>query len=206
MFEKVLEETSSTFNGRVKVVRTLGLGTYIQVDGLTQSGGVVEGIWKETLKKLRHKTINKCLILGLGGGTAAKLVRKYWPEAEIVGVDIDPVMVEMGKKYLGLGEVKVEIKIGDAEDFIKSKYDLVIADLYRGFEYPAKFEKPKFLRMVKSLLSKDGVAIFNHLYSEGKRTEAIKFGKKVEETFSKIEWYYPSANLMFICKEPGSLG
>jgi len=198
MFEKVLEETNSPFNGRVRVVRTLGLGTYIQVDGLTQSGGVIEGIWKETLRKLRHKTINKCLILGLGGGTVAKLVRKNWPGAKIVGVDIDPVMVKMGKKYLGLGEAKVEIKIGDAEDSIKGKYDLVIIDLYRGFNYPEKFETPKFLRKVKSCLTKDGVVIFNHLYSEGKRTEAIKFGKKVEETFSKVEWYYPSANLMFI--------
>lgn len=205
MFEKVLEEKYSSVNGKVRVVRSLGWGTCIQVDGLTQSGGVIESIWKETLKKLKNKTIDRCLILGLGGGTVAKLVRKNWSKAKIVGVDIDPIMVEMGKKYLGLEEAKVEVKIGDAGDATRGKYDLVIIDLYHGFEYPAKFEKPKFLGMVGNLLTEDGVAIFNHLYSEGKRTEAIKFGKKLEGAFSRVEWYYPSANLMFICKESDSL-
>ena len=38
---KVLEKKKSKINGEIKVVKTLGLGTYIQVNGLTQSGGVV---------------------------------------------------------------------------------------------------------------------------------------------------------------------
>ena len=38
---KVLEERHSKFNGDIKVVRRLGFGTYIQVEGVTQSGGVV---------------------------------------------------------------------------------------------------------------------------------------------------------------------
>ncbi|KKR44389.1 MAG: hypothetical protein UT76_C0005G0015 [Candidatus Woesebacteria bacterium GW2011_GWB1_40_12] len=101
---KVIEEKKSEFNGNLKVMSTLGMGTYIQSDGLTQSGGIVETIWKQTLRRINHQpsTINHCLILGLGGGTVAKLVRKKWPEAKITGVDIDPIMVELGEKYLGL--------------------------------------------------------------------------------------------------------
>ncbi|HJX45617.1 MAG TPA: hypothetical protein VJ399_00400, partial [Patescibacteria group bacterium] len=82
---KILEERESDNNKKIVVLKTLGLGTYIQVDGLTQSGGVVEGIWKKTLKKiLNSKTqINNCLILGLGGGSASRIVEKYWPQAKI---------------------------------------------------------------------------------------------------------------------------
>ena len=31
------------------------------------------------------------------------------------------------------------------------------------------------------------------------RTEAVKFGNKLEKIFSKVDWFYPQANLMFIC-------
>src|SRR3989344_1007167 len=115
---KILEERKSKYNGQLRVVRTLGMGTYIQANGLTQSGGIVESIWRKTLKAISHKplVISNCVILGLGGGTAAKLIRKYWPGAKITGVEIDPIMVELGKKYLDLSD-EIEIEIGDARKF-----------------------------------------------------------------------------------------
>jgi spermidine synthase len=59
----------------------------------------------------------------------------------------------------------------------------------------------RFLASTRTLLSEAGVVIFNHLYTEGKRKEAIKFGVKLEKVFSRVEWYYPLANVMFICKK-----
>ena len=193
---KILEERKSKFNRDIKVVRSLGFGTYIQVNNLTQSGGIVETFWKETLRKIKKEKITKVLILGLGGGTVSKLIKKYWPQSEITGVEIDPVMVELGKKYLGLGNA--EIIIQDAYEFIeknKEKYDLVIVDLYIGDEFPNKFEDEDFLK----LLTKNKLVIFNRLYFGEKRKEAVKFGKKLEKIFSKVEWFYPQANLMFFC-------
>ena len=196
---KILEERKSGFNSDIKVVRSLGFGTYIQVNNLTQSGGVVEDIWKQTLKQINQLTnqpINSCLILGLGGGTVAKLAKKYWPESEITGVEIDPVMVELGKKYLGLKSTKIIIQ--DAYEFIKKNkkiYDLVIVDLYVGDEFPNKFEDEDFLK----LLTKNKLVIFNRLYFGEKRKEAVKFGNKLEKIFKKVEWYYPQANLMLFC-------
>lgn len=65
----ILEERKSKYNGDIKVVRSLGFGTYIQVNNLTQSGGMVEAIWKETLKRIHRSpiTVHRSLILGLGG-------------------------------------------------------------------------------------------------------------------------------------------
>lgn len=192
-----MEERKSKFNGDLRVVKTLGLGTYIQANGLTQSGGIVESIWKSTLKKIHNSKfiIRNSLILGLGGGTAAKLVRKFWPGAKITGVDIDPAIVELGEKYLGLKEDDVDIKIGDASKFISGKYDLVIVDLYQGDQFPEKFGDEKFLK----LLTKNKLVIFNRLYFGDKRPEAVKFGLKLQKIFSRVEYYYPEANLMFLC-------
>jgi spermidine synthase len=192
---KILAERKSKFNGNLRVVKTLGMGTYIQSNGLTQSGGIVETIWKQTLRKVKNKKVKNCLILGLGGGTAAKLIEKYWPEAKISGIEIDPVMIELGKKYLGLGEIDIDIKIQDAAKSISGKFDLIIVDLYHGDQFPKKFEDEKFLKR----LSKNKVVIFNRLYYGDKRALAVKFGLKLQKIFRKVEYFYPEANLTFLC-------
>jgi spermidine synthase len=203
--KKILEEVDSPVNGKIRVVRSLGFGTYLQVDNLTQSGGVVYEIWKKTIKKIeRQKSeIKNCLILGLGGGSVAKLVREYWPKAKITGVDIDPMIVELGTRHLGLDKKKVKIVIGDASDFVqktKDKYDLILIDTYLGYDYPSQFESGSFLRQVLDLLNRNGLAVFNRLYFDDKRSAAVKFGKKLEKVFSIVEYFYPQANLMIICK------
>lgn len=204
---KVLEEVESPINGKIAVLKSLGLGTYIQVEGLTQSGGVVYDVWRTTLKKIKSKRqeIKDCLILGFGGGSAASLVKKHWPEVKITGVEIDSIMIDLGKKYLGMPKVKTEIE--DALDFCKrasregKTYDLILVDVYVGYEVPKKFQSEKFIKLVKSLLAKDGIAIFNRLYFEEKRVLAMKFGKELEKVFPKVNPVFPEANIMFICRE-----
>lgn len=197
----MLEEKESKINGKIQVVKSLGFGTYIQVDGLTQSGGVVYEVWKSALKKVKGEKlkVNSCLILGLGGGSAAKLVRKMWPDAKITGVDIDPVIVELGKNYLEL-EVD-EFVEADAAGFFKNKkkkYDLILIDTYVGDKYPENFENEDFLMLIKNHLNKDGVAVFNRLYWDEKRKLAHEFLKKLESVFEDVLPFYPEANIMFI--------
>jgi len=201
---KILEERKSKFNGDIKVIKTWGMGTYIQAGGLTQSGGIVEDIWKSTLRKIYNSqfTINNCLILGLGGGTLAKLIKKNWPEAKITGVDIDPIMIELGKKYLDLNSDGVKIIVADASNpsnFSNQKYDLVIVDLYQGDKFPKEFATENYIHLVRTILSKSGIVIFNRLRYKNKKEEAEKFGKKLQKYFSKVDYYYPPANLMLIC-------
>ena len=206
---KILEERKSSFNGSIQVVKSLGFGTYIQVEGLTQSGGVVKDIWKTTLKKLKSDktSVNNCLILGLGGGSVAKIITKNFPGVKITGVDIDKNMVELGKKYLGLGKIDMKIKIRDGYEYVKilkkkkKKFDLIIIDIYKRDEYPEKFEKENFLKLIYSLLTENGMAIFNRLYWDEKRKLAHKFLKKLSSVFGDVLPFYPEANVMFICKK-----
>jgi spermidine synthase len=200
-----LETVSSPFNSKIVVENSLAWGISLKVDGLAQSGGVVEAIWKSTLRKIYRSqfTVHKALILGLGGGTVAKLVKKYWPDAKVTGVEIDPLMIELGTRYLALGTSKTKVVIDDAYEFIKKNreiFDLVIVDLYFGDEFPKKFEEDKFLKK----LTKTKLVIFNRLYFGEKRKEAVKFGNKLEKIFDKVEWFYPQANLVFICSKPNT--
>jgi len=204
---KVVDEKRSLVNKKVVVVKSLGLGTYIQVDSLTQSGGVVEIIWKSTLRgiKKEKKEISNCLILGIGGGTVSKIIGKLWPIANQVGVDNDPVMIEFGRKYLGLDDKRIVTVVDDAGKYIigevrkGKKYDLVLVDLYVGYDIPHYFTTEKFVNSVKKITSKNGIIIFNRLYFDEKRKDAVKFGKKLEIVFPRVKYVYPEANVMFVC-------
>lgn len=202
MGQEILEEADSSVNGKIRVVKALGLGTYIQVENLTQSGGVVYDVWNSTLKRLKGRRVNNALVLGLGGGSAAMLLRKYWKEVSIIGIDIDSVMVEMGKKYLNLDKLDLKTHIQDAEEFLlkSTKFDLILVDLYVGTEVPEKFSKEKFVKLAASKLNKGGIAIFNRLYYGEKRKEAVKFGESLEKVFKSVERFFPEANIMYICR------
>jgi spermidine synthase len=204
---KILKTIESPINGGIEVVKSLAFGTSISIGGLTQSGGIVYEIWKKTLKRIKRKNvvIKKCLILGLGGGSVSKLVKKYWPNSYTTGVEIDKFMIKLGKEYLDLKDV--EINVEDAYKFcmisLKSKkhYDLIIVDLYIGDKFPEKFENNEFIKITNKLLSEKGIVIFNRLYYDRKRKEALNFAKVLEENFENVEYFYPEANLMLICSK-----
>jgi len=207
----IVEEVDSRFNGKLRVTKDPVWGTYISAQTtegwLTQSGGVARSVWKSALGEVKNSKfkIKNCLILGLGGGSIAQLVRKRWPEAEITGVDIDEVFVSLGKKYLKLDEQEVKIVIADAFDFVTVHctpntvhYNLICVDTYCGDEFPGKLESEKFIKEVKKILADGGIAIFNRLYYGGKRDKAHEFGKLLEAVFTKVERVYPEANVMFL--------
>jgi len=218
---QILEKAESSINGRIIVEKSLAWGTYISASGLTQSGGIINDIWKKPLKRISNFSsrgrsasggqfpISNVLILGLGGGTVAKLVKRYWPEVKITGVDIDPMMVELGKKYLELDRTGIEIVIEDAFKYVekqskfksKNKFDLVLVDLYIGDNYPVKFESENYIQLVRSVLANGGVTVFNRLYYGEKRPEAMKFCEKLGKVFKKVDIVFPEVNVMFLCSK-----
>jgi len=206
---KVIEEVDSPLNGRISVIKSIGLGTYFQVGNLTQSGGVVVDIWRMTLNRIKKilPDPQEILILGLGGGSCAKLARKMWPYVHITGVDFDSTIIELGKKYFDLGSTHADIIVGDACKFIektskeKKYYGLVIVDLYVGQEFPVVFESDIFLKNLKNILAQKSIVIFNRLYYGEKRPQVVKFSHKLERYFAKVDLFYPEANVMLICSK-----
>ena len=205
---KILEEIESPINGKLIVVSALAWGVHIKGGGLTQSGGVAEKVWHTSLKETRKikKSVKTCLVLGLGGGGVIRAIKRFWPRVVITGVEIDPIMIELGTKYMNLKDNRTKIVIGDAMKFVKQqiekkkKYDLVLVDMYVGDTIPSKFVTPAFYTSIKKLLEKDGATVINRLYYGEKRKLSDKTHKDLENVFSKITQVYPEANIMFICQ------
>jgi len=100
--------------------------------------------------------------------------------------------------------VEKKIAIQDALPVLRKnnfKYDLIIVDTYHGSQFPIKFESDRFLNLILKMVTEKGTVIFNRLYYGEKRPSAVKFGQKLEKTFKKVDWFYPEANLMFICQK-----
>ncbi|MDO8503365.1 MAG: methyltransferase domain-containing protein [bacterium] len=201
----VVEKVESPYNGTIEVVRDLS-GTRILVGGISQSGWLLKRVWKTALKKLRKDGFvpAKVLLLGVGGGSVIELIEDFWPDAKITGIEIDPLMINLGKKYLKLGKARnLEIEIHDATDwFSKNKerrFDLVLIDLYVGSRIPEKFKGEKFIKLVEHSLSGSGIAAFNHLYSSLEREDAHNLEGKLRKVFGVITRVQPEANIVYLC-------
>ena len=213
---KVIDKINSPINGEIKIIEDFFSRKEMVVDGICQSGGLVERLWKVALSIVQSSIpkgfseggkfkVQSCLILGLGCGDAARLINEVWPKAQITGVEVDQKVVEIGKKYFGLGEVlNLEIFVADAIKFVDTKYkipntryNLILVDLYLGKDYPKEAESKEFLNGLKNVLNKDGLVIINRLYyTSSFKKDAESFLKKVKEIFSNVETKKAVTNLL----------
>jgi spermidine synthase len=135
------------------------------VDGAVQSVAVgattPRGYWPALLPEQEPKS---ALILGLGGGTVAHLLRRRWRDVSITGVDDDAEVLRLARSRFGLDTLNVEIVEADARVYTRRCarfFDLVVVDVYRG-EVAAEFlNSGAFIRSVRQLVNPGGTAVWN---------------------------------------------
>ena len=200
----VLEKVNSAFNGEIYVTKDFLGEKRILIGGLTQSGRIIEKIWDKVLKQLEKKP-SKVLILGFGGGGAARVINKRFPKAKITALEIDPEIVKLAKKYFEVKRIKnLKLIVDDASSWIKTakeKFDLVLVDIYCGEEIPRSCQKETFFKNIKRLLVPSGTAIFNHLYGGEDIKRAEKFKAKLEKVFFQVTGSRAVANILFKAKK-----
>lgn len=197
-----IETISSSFNGAIIVKEFFGK-KYIEVGGLMQSGKIPHDLFTKGFRQLGITSSdhpNKILILGVGGGTVISILHSMFPHSSICAVDIDPVIVEVGRKYFGWGTIEnTKIIIGDVFDdrlSMGDKYDLIVIDLFRGYEIPTAMSDMKFLKKLKKKLSKNGCVIFNRLYFQKYKIEADLFLDKLSKIYKDREVYKNYFNIL----------
>ena len=207
--EKVIEKTYSKINGEIIISEFFGQRRIICC-GLLQSGSLVHSIWLKALKKVREKNLptKKILILGFGGGTAAKIASKFWPAAQITGIEIDPIIIKLAKKYFALDQIpNLKILQTDAIDYIvnnqqstinNQQFNLILVDTYLGDQLPLHSESPNFLNALKKTLSQNGIIIFNRLFWGEHKEKAKKFTQNLEKVFPQIELIRTPSNLLIL--------
>jgi spermidine synthase len=77
----------------------------------------------------------RVLVLGLGGGSAARIVRALIPDAELVGVEIDADVVAAAREHFELDSLGITLHVDDALRFLerdRRRYDLILEDVFIG--------------------------------------------------------------------------
>ena len=194
IFEKTLFKGKSNFNGDIKVTensgtRRLVAGSNTQSISLKPNGKAGLRYWDDMIPPdIDLNADARVLILGLGGGTTAKIISARFGPIAIDGVDIDPMMIELGKKYFDMSEPNLKVHIGDAVDFVNEaryKYDLICLDVFVAGSVPGKIETKEFISDVKNILADDGVCSINKIFS-GKDEQAA-FENLVRSVFPVME-------------------
>jgi spermidine synthase len=206
---KLLFQTFSPINRKIQVLEDF-YGQRLVVGGLTQSGGQVERIWKEALNKIpntKHQTPN-ILILGLGAGTLAELISQKWPEAKMIGVEIDPEIIKVGKKYFALGKIpNLKIVNADAAWYLAKleirnwKFEIIFVDVYLADQVPFQCETMGFLRCLERKLAEDGLLVFNRLNYKKHKGKTRRFLDKLEKIFQTTGKKKVAGNLLVFAKK-----
>ncbi len=193
IFAKTLFHGQSKHNGDVKIQEFFGERRLV-ADGYTQSRnlnreGLTGSYWDGFINPMiKLDKDSRVLILGLAGGTIAKLLTKKFGLITIDGVDIDPLMVDLGKKYLDFNEKNVNVIITDALKFVKEaryKYDLICVDLFSHGDVAVGAETTRFFEDVKKILNKEGLVVINKLFKNN--NELKKYVDFLHTLFHKTD-------------------
>lgn len=111
----------------------------------------------------------RVLLLGLGGGSAARIVRALAPEARIVGVELDAEVVRLARAHFDLDALDIEVRIEDARAVLRAEsgpFDLVVDDIFVGRGDAVR--KPDWLPhpgldLAAGLLARGGLLVTNTL-------------------------------------------
>jgi spermidine synthase len=118
---------------------------------------------------LWNTNMTNVLMIGLGGGSAQRSYQHYYPDVMVDTVEIDPVVVDVAKKFFNVRETHTfRIHVGDGRLFLRRQtqtWDSIMVDAYTTSRYgssiPQHLATKEFFQMVSDRLPEDGVLVYN---------------------------------------------
>ncbi|BFM20370.1 methyltransferase domain-containing protein [Gilvimarinus japonicus] len=100
-------------------------------------GSLWDLLWLPSVA-LSNQSVRRILVLGVGGGAVICALRKRYPRALIIGVDINPVHLTIARRFFRAGGPNTLLIEADALAFMQfyagPAFDLVIDDLFAAQE------------------------------------------------------------------------
>ncbi len=166
------EETS--YHQYIQVVerpdgrRVLQLNEGVAVHSVWQADSVLTGgVWDAflALPPLLGRPLERVAILGNAAGTTARALGVYYPDARVDGVELDPAVSRVGRRYFGMDEIpRLTVHDADARPFLRStdtRYDLIVVDAYHQPYVPFYLATREFFRLVRDHLAPGGIVALN---------------------------------------------
>jgi 2-polyprenyl-3-methyl-5-hydroxy-6-metoxy-1,4-benzoquinol methylase len=123
------------------------LNDYIKVNPRIEFG------WK-TITKHAPANPQRILEVGCGMGNVSSRMRKHWPNAQITGIDISTLSIQVAQKLFADDKLQFKETILTPDTFSNEQFDLIIfMDVY---EHIAVNDRPDVHAAIKKLLKNKG--------------------------------------------------
>jgi spermidine synthase len=148
--------------------RLLRLNEGVAVHSVWRRDNVLTGgVWDAFLAvpSLLDRPLRSVAILGNAGGTTARALGRFYPEASVDGVELDPAVSKVGREYFGMSDnPRLTVHDADARPFLRStdaRYDLIVVDAYHQPYVPFYLATREFFRLARDRLAPDGILALN---------------------------------------------
>lgn len=207
-------EVSEQQEGTVKR-RTLQLDSTMEGGMDANTGDLIlpyQEYWKLALLREPAK-VSSALFVGAGAFGMPENVSRDFPEAAVDVVEIDPQVIEVGRKFFKLDEhPRVKAHAGDARRFLLQsegkKWDLIFGDAYNGIrQIPPHLATREFFQQVADRLEPKGVFIMNVISAVNGPKAELTSGMlaTVRQVFPHVELFAvgyrhdDAQNVIFMC-------
>lgn len=141
--------------------------------------------------------LKRALFIGAGAFAMPEQLAKQNPDAVVDVIEIDPRVIEVGRRFFKLDEFKnVHAHAGDARRFLLQqedvKYDFVFGDAYNGIrQIPVHLASKEFFQLVHDRLAPGGIFLMNIISAvEGPRSELLAgMMKTAGEAFGNVDLF-----------------
>jgi spermidine synthase len=106
----------------------------------------------------------RVLIIGLAGGTVARQITAAYGPVPIDGVEIDPRIIDVGRRYFDMNEPNLNAVAADGRYFLDTtaqQYDIIAIDAYRQPYIPFQLTTKEFFQSARQHLTPNGVVVVN---------------------------------------------
>ncbi len=135
-------------------------------------------------------SIQRVLVLGVGGGAVIHLLQRYLQPDSITGIELNPVHIRLAKKYFAIKPSVATLHQADAvkwlQDYKGPGFDLIIEDLFaeqEGEPVRAVNANKAWLQTLTDNLSDNGMLVMNFTAASDLKNSAAIAYKKIARQF-----------------------
>ncbi|HKB79688.1 MAG TPA: fused MFS/spermidine synthase [Thermoanaerobaculia bacterium] len=102
--------------------------------------------------------------LGLAGGTIAHVFREELPSVAVTGVELDPDVIALGRRWFTLNDPNLTVVNDDARIFLargRSRFDAIAVDVFRPPHVPFPCTTREFFTLARARLAAGGALMMN---------------------------------------------
>ena len=108
----------------------------------------------------------RVLVIGLAAGTAPNLYTQIYGPLDIVGVELDPQIIEVGRRYFDMNLPNLTAVAADGRRWLLDQpadeiFDIVLVDAYRPPYIPFHLSTVEFFQLARRHMSEQGILMIN---------------------------------------------